>query len=176
MHIREDLCHTVPTGLELIGNELKCGLICNQIGRAYRETGVEVILRHNGLNVINKLTASLRTEVRIDNMEQTADGTLLQDIALVQLSILQCDLSLVVHHRERGRDELSTGPRAILAREGKLDPCQDVHGDRLRDLDVWLADAVGTRHRILKQLDDRTVGTGADDVAQNTCNVAKLCS
>jgi len=111
-------------------------------------------------------------------VEQTlrgrTEGGLLDDVALLELAVDQRDLTLVIHHREGTGDQLTTRPRTILASKGKLDPSQDVHRQMLGDLDTRLADTIGTRHRVLEQLNDGAVRTRADDVAQNRGQIPKL--
>jgi len=174
MNIRENLGHLVTTLLHLLVHNGPRGLVGNQVRSAHRETIVQVELSDDTLHVVDELAGTFASKVIEDDVNHLANCALDNDAAR-QLTVLDLHATRSkVHERERGRNQLGTGPRAILAGELPLDLGQHVQGKVLGNADRLLTDAVGTRHRVLKQLDDGRVGAGTDDVAQNRCEVPQL--
>lgn len=77
-----------------------------------------------------------------------------------------------VHQRERHGDELGSGH--LSAGQRTTNASQDVLGDVLGHTHLRLRDTVGSRHRVLEELDDRGVGAGRDDLANHTRELTEL--
>ena len=175
MNRREDGRHSRTSFIQLVGYELLSFQVRNQICCADREAGEQIELRNHGLDVVDQLSTAVRTEVIVDHVDEVATVRLLHD-AIGQLSVLNRDVTLDTEHRKRGRDQLRASPRRVLASKGTLQASKHVHGNHLRNHDTWLSDAEDTGHGILEELDDRRVRAGADDVPQETSQVAQLRS
>ena len=171
MNRREDGRYSRTSLIQLVSYELLSFQVRNQIGCANREAGEQIELRNHGLDVVDQLSTAVRTEVIVDHMDEVAAVRLLHD-AIGQLSVLDGDVTLDAEHRKRGRDQLRASPRRVLASKGTLETSKHVHGNHLGNHDTGLADAEDTGHGILEQLDDRRVGAGADDVSQQTSQIA----
>ena len=175
MNRREDGRHSRTSLIQLVSYELLSFQVRNQIGCANREAGEQIELRNHGLDVVDQLSTAVRTEVIVDHVDEVATIRLLHD-AVGQLSVLNRDVTLDTEHRKRRRDQLRASPRRVLASKRTLQASKHVHGNHLRNHDTGLSDAEDTGHGILEQLDDRRVRAGADDVSQQTSQVAQLRS
>lgn len=173
MNVRQNLGHGSASLRQLVIHEVLCLQVRNQVCRSDREAGEQIELRDHGLNVVNQLSAAVGAEVIVHHVNQLATLGLVHH-ARGQLAILNGHGRLHRHHREGGGDKLGASPVLALPQERTLQACEHVHSNDLRHLDARLADAEDAGHGVLEQLNDGAVGAGADDIAEQGCQVAKF--
>ncbi len=105
-------------------------------------------------------------------MDRRGRRTLLQG-TLRELTVFHHSTRrLDVHERERHGDELGSGH--LSAGQRTTNASQDVLGDMLGHTHLGLGDAVGSRHRVLEELDDRGIRTGTDDLTDHAGELTEL--
>ena len=178
--VGENLLHARTTLGQCIGDEL-CGLLVQlQVRGTSGEAGIHIELRHNGLDLVNELTAPLVTEIIEQYMEHALgrgiEGAFLQE-TLGENTVLDRDTAVEVHEGEGTGDNVHTCMclvRPLERGERATDLGHDVHGNMLGDANSRVGDTVGTGERILNHLNNRGVLARAHDETENAGQLLEL--
>ena len=171
--VREDFLDTLAPLCQRLGYECGGLRIGFQIGSAGGEAGEQIELGHNRLDFVNKLSATLVTEIVEEDVEHTfgcgGECALLQE-PLGEDAVLDRDTAVEVHEGECSRDDVHARVRLVRADEGGERAAEfghDIHRNMFGDLDSRVGDAEGTCERILNHLNDRGIITRAHDETEN---------